>query len=58
MGDEDRCPKNGGKPHEPDWNTVRVEPDGDQLYVDVNCQICGRSGCIGTEKTLTENISW
>jgi len=57
--DENVCDKNpNGKNHEPDWNSVFVMPDGDGVYVDVNCKHCGRSGCIGVEKTLVDNICW
>ena len=44
--------------HKPDWNTVHVEHDGDGVYIDVNCTICGESGCIGNEKTLVDQIQW
>ncbi len=43
--------------HEPDFSTVRVEPDG-EWYVDVQCGVCGRSGCIGTLEVLRDTISW
>ena len=56
FGIEDRCPKNDGG-HEPDWTTTHVECDGD-AYVDVNCKHCGRSGCVGSEKSLTNQLSW
>ena len=55
--DEDICPDSETGEHEPDWSTVFVEHDG-ETYIDVNCKLCGRSGCIGSEKTLKENISW
>jgi hypothetical protein len=54
--DEDICPKTGVV-HTPDWSTVTVTHDG-EAYIDVNCVNCGRSGCIGSAKTLTEGISW
>lgn len=44
--------------HVPDWKTVFLTHDGDDLYVDVNCTDCGRSGCIGTQKTLVDLIDW
>jgi hypothetical protein len=55
---DDVCPGSPTGRHEPSWGSVTIESDGDELYVDVNCRHCGRSGCIGTSKTLAENISW
>ena len=57
IGDEVRCPRNSGG-HEPDWDTVSVEDDGDESYVDVHCKHCGRSGCVGKASTLIEDLSW
>jgi len=57
MPDEDICTVTN-LPHEPDWNSVHVESDGGEYYVDVNCKHCGRSGCIGTSKILKEEIDW
>lgn len=54
--DDDKCPKTG-KRHIPDWKSVTVEYDV-ETYIDINCKDCGRSGCIGNEKTLTEGICW
>ena len=44
--------------HEPDWNTVNIQHDGGEDYVDVNCKKCGESGCVGSLKTLEKNIQW
>jgi|TARA_Y100000310_G_scaffold262645_1_gene272381 hypothetical protein len=44
--------------HEPDWHSVSTHYDGDTLYIDVNCKHCGLSGCVGTDKTLAEDITW
>ena len=55
---DDICPKNNGQRHVPDWNTVTTEWDGGELYLDVRCEQCGRSGCIGTDKLLAESITW
>jgi len=57
FGTEESCPQNDGGSHEPDWTSVHTEVDGD-TYVDVACKHCGRSGCIGTDKSLTSQISW
>jgi len=54
--EEDIC--EDGKDHDPDWNTVTTEWDGDTLYVDVNCAKCGRSGCVGSVEQLKDNICW
>lgn len=50
------CPKTN-KPHVPDWNTVSISYDV-ETYIDVACKDCGRSGCVGSSKTLEENIQW
>ena len=47
-----------GKSHDPNWKAVTIEHDGDETYIDVPCTKCGRSGCVGSEKTLKEDISW
>ena len=44
--------------HEPDWSSVTIEEDGGEVYIDVKCRLCGRSGCIGTVKKVTQNICW
>jgi hypothetical protein len=57
---DDICPK-ASKPwgrHLPDWTTAHVEVDGGEFYVDVNCKLCGRSGCVGTAKLLVAGINW
>ena len=38
---EDECE------HEPNWDTLTVSRDGDNVYLDVNCINCGTSGCLG-----------
>jgi len=54
--DPDVCPD--GTPHTPDWNSVNIQHDGDEVYIDINCLDCGRSGCIGNRPQLEEHISW
>ena len=54
---EDICPKSEDGIHIPDWNSLSITHDG-EAYVDVNCSACGRSGCVGSAKTLLEGISW
>ena len=44
--------------HLPNWNSVSVEQDGGETYIDVTCRCCGRSGCVGTTKTLSDGINW
>ena len=56
--DEDDVCKVTGQPHVPDWKSVSVEQDGDETYIDINCRDCGRSGCIGTQATLADEITW
>jgi hypothetical protein len=53
---DDLCPSTGKK-HKPDWDTLNVTHDG-EVYIDINCKDCGRSGCVGSQKTLEEGISW
>jgi hypothetical protein len=57
FGTEKRCPKSPVG-HVPDWSTVAVSEDGGEVYIDVACMHCGRSGCLGTMMTLVENLSW
>jgi hypothetical protein len=54
---DDICPDNDGKPHQADWGTAHINEDG-QWYIDINCMQCGRSGCVGSEKTLSGDIQW
>ena len=56
---EDWCPKNpsGMSMHEPDWKTLTTSYDGD-IYIDVNCRYCGRSGCVGSAATLAKEVCW
>ena len=54
---DDICPKTKVR-HIPDWQSTKLEWDGDTLYVDVNCRDCGKSGCVGTHLTLAETICW
>ena len=58
-GTEDFCPKGDpetGNRHVPDWDTLHVESEGGQWYVDVSCIHCGRSGCVC--KAEPEDIDW
>ena len=55
--EDDECPESNNG-HEPDWNTLKVESDGGEYYIDVNCKLCGRSGCVGNTQTLANEISW
>ena len=56
--DDDYCPETEDHNHVPDWESVHVDSDGGEYYIDVTCSACGRSGCLGTAKTLADNISW
>jgi len=55
---DDKCPKSSTGTHEPDWQSVAISYDGGETYIDINCLYCERSGCLGTSKTLTDNIMW
>lgn len=50
------CPIGKNGKHKPDINTLSVNHDGDDAYIDVNCGLCGRSGCIG--KFDEEQVNW
>lgn len=56
--DDDRCPDSPTQTHEPDWSSCSVTHDGGEAYIDVNCKLCGRSGCVGTSKNLIDGINW
>jgi len=51
------CKKSPSGSHEADWKSVNISEDGD-IYIDISCKHCRQSGCIGTQETLEENISW
>jgi len=55
--DDDICPKNNGQRHVPDWNSVSITHDG-ETHIDVNCKLCGRSGCIGIAEDMEKDIRW
>jgi hypothetical protein len=57
-GTENKCPKNKGRKHRPDWNKVTTEHDGSSFYLDVVCRYCGRSGCVGVANILEKAIDW
>jgi hypothetical protein len=57
-GTENRCP-DAMDGHKPDWGTLTVGRDGSgKVYLDVTCERCGRSGCVGTVDTLADKIDW
>jgi len=56
--EEEVCSKTKDGKHVPDWNSVHVDFDGGEIYIDIQCKNCGLSGCLGTEKTLVEGLSW
>lgn len=57
LSSDDICEKTGRR-HIPDWSSVSIEYDGDEAYVDVACEQCGRSGCVGVVDLIENNISW
>ena len=56
--EDDKCADSPTGKHEPDWHSTTTEFDGGQLYVDINCKHCGRSGCVGAYDSLAANINW
>ncbi len=54
---EDKCEESLDGSHEPDWGSVSVSYDG-ETYIDINCRLCGRSGCVGSQSTLADGIDW
>lgn len=56
FGTETQCPRSPNGKHVPDENTIHLEADGGDWYVDVNCIHCGRSGCIA--KFDAERVDW
>ena len=45
---DDYCPKSDNGLHLPDLKTAAVAlVGGVHIYLDVNCALCGRSGCAG-----------
>jgi hypothetical protein len=54
----DTCKENSAGVHSPDWGSVTIAYDGGETYIDVNCEHCGQSGCVGTHVTLAEGITW
>lgn len=60
-GTETDCPQAPHGCHEPDFTTLHIEWDGGELYLDVNCMYCGRSGCLSGPKglaELSERVEW
>lgn len=56
FGTETHCLRSPTGEHVPDEDTIHLEPDGGDWYVDVNCVHCGRSGCIA--KFDAEDVDW
>lgn len=56
--DEDnRCPANKMGPHIPNLDTVKINREGDAVYIDVLCAKCFRAGCI-TKFTVKDEVQW
>jgi hypothetical protein len=58
LSDEDTCPETKNGKHVPDWNSITISQDGDELYIDISCEECGQSGCVGNKNTLVAGINW
>jgi hypothetical protein len=58
--DNEKCSSSpdGKGPHIPDWDTISINHDGDEVYIDISCSECGCSGCVGKMSTLEEDINW
>ena len=54
--DQRECPQSTDGKHKPDPKTLIVTHDGDGAYIDVNCSVCGASGCAG--KFNPAEIDW
>ena len=57
-GTEESCPKSPSGQHEPDWTTLTINSDGGEMYLDILCVHCFRSGCAGTAKDLKDKVMW
>lgn len=44
--------------HEPDWDSISTQWDGDEEYVDVCCKHCGRTGSLGGIAKLVADVDW
>ena len=54
--DQRECPQSTDGKHKPDPKTVTIEFDGDGVYFDVACSVCGASGCAG--KFNESEVDW
>jgi len=53
---DDSCLKSADGKHHPDINSLSIQADGDEFYIDINCGSCGRSGCCG--KYDASQVAW
>lgn len=53
---DDVCKEAKDGKHVPDPATVTVQHDGEDVYIDVNCSLCGRSGCAA--KLDPNEVAW
>ena len=53
---DDYCQVAPDGKHEPNLQTLHIEYDGDDAYIDLNCKHCGRSGCAG--KFAPAEVAW
>ena len=58
MDEYEICKKSKDGKHVADWDNVKAEHDGNTVYIDVNCKLCGTSGCVGSQQTLEADINW
>lgn len=53
---DDKCPNDPQGIHQPNWVTCHATSDGGKWYIDVNCELCGQSGCVGSESSYPINL--
>ena len=56
--DADACPESSDGKHEPNWKTLQINDDGIEIYLDVSCTNCGRSGCVHSFKRESAEVDW
>ncbi len=56
--DPNYCPDGPDHFHSMDMGTLSIQSSGDgTAYIDVNCEHCGRSGCVGHVYD-TQSVDW
>lgn len=55
---DQQCLATPDRRHVVNWQSLSVQPDGGDYYIDVNCAACGKSGCLGSAADLAVHVSW